>query len=93
MKAEEIKAIADEVNQANLDKAESDINHVQIQILEAAKNGNYGLDYSFIPETDYSVVNEIRNHLLALSFIVEISDGPKLGGNSYVLTIDWSINQ
>ena len=44
MTSEEIKKIADEINHENIDKADADHDHVQIEILERAKNGDYSLD-------------------------------------------------
>jgi hypothetical protein len=90
MTAEEMKEIADEVNQDNIDKADSDLNHVQIEINESAKKGNYGLDYSFVPDTDFSIVNEIKNRLIADGFDVEISTGENMGKECLELNIDWS---
>jgi hypothetical protein len=93
MTAKEIKTIADEVNQDNIDRADSDLDHVQIKILETAKKGFYSLEYLFVSNTDYSRVNEIRNQLTGLGFEVEISIGQNLGDDCYVLNIDWSKNQ
>jgi hypothetical protein len=90
MTADQIKAIADEINQEQLDRADADLDHVQIEILESAKKGQYGLDYSFIPDTDFSRVNEIRNQLLGLGFDVEITEGENPGKKCLVLAIDWS---
>jgi hypothetical protein len=90
MTAEEIKAIADEINKEQIDRADADLDHVQIEIIESAKKGLYGLDYSFVPDTDFSRVNEIRNHLLGLGFDVEIIEGENLNKNCFVLSIDWS---
>lgn len=90
MTADEIKAIADEVNQEQLDRAEADLDHVQIEIFESAKKGQYDLEYSFVPDTDFSRVNEIRNQLLGLGFEVEIMEGGNLGEKCFVINIDWS---
>jgi len=90
MTAEEIKAIADEINQEQIDRADDDLDHVQIEILDSAKKGLYDLDYSFVPDTDFSRANEIRNQLLGLGFEVEIIKGENLDKNCFVLSIDWS---
>jgi len=93
MTADNIKVIADKVNQEQIDRAESDLNHVQIEISESAKKGHYSLDYSFVPDTDFSRVNEIRNQLLGLGFEVELEEGVNSGNKCLVLSIDWSKNQ
>jgi len=92
MTAEEMKKIADNINQDNLDKADADFDHIEIEILNSANNGNYNLEYSFVPDIDYSVVNEIRNKLIGTGFEVEITKGQNLGGECFVLNIDWSKN-
>jgi hypothetical protein len=92
MTATEIKAIADEVNQENIDRADADLDHVEIEILESAKEGSYSLDYTFVPNTDFSRVNEIRNQLIGLGFDVEITEGVGDDKDCLVLEIDWSKN-
>lgn len=90
MTVDQIKAISDEINQVQLDRAHADLDHVQIEILECAKKGQYGLDYAFVPDTDFSRVNEIRNQLLGLGFDVIITEGENLEKKCFVLAIDWS---
>lgn len=90
MTADKIKAIADEINQEQLDRADADLDHVQIEILESAKKGHYSLEYSFVHNMDFSRVNEIRNRLLGLGFEVEITEGQNSGKKCFILNIDWS---
>jgi len=90
MTSTEAKETADNVNQHNIDRADADLDHVLIEIQEAAKKGDYGLDYSFVPEKDYSLVNQIRNSLSGLGYEVEIKKETENGQDFYTLEIDWS---
>ena len=91
MTADEAKEMADGVNQEHIDRADGDLDHVQIEISERAARGEYGLEYTFDPSKDYSLVNEIRNQLDEAGFEVEISGGDS-PSEGYTLEIDWSKN-
>ena len=87
MTSAEAKSIADNVNQAHIDKADGDLNHVLIEVNNSAENGEYNLRYGFHQSKDYSLVNEIRNQFLELGYEASIEDGLN---NNYDLIIDWS---
>ncbi len=92
MTAVVIKEIADKVNQEEIDKVDADFDHVEIEILESAKRGEYSLDYHFLPEVPYARINEIKNRLLELGYDVAIIIGANEGMDCFVLEIDWSKN-
>jgi hypothetical protein len=93
MTSDEAKKMADEFNRDNIDKADGDLDHVLIEIQESANKGNYNLEYEFHPSKDYSLVNEIRNHLLKLGYKVELEDNNNSEENSFSINIDWSIEE
>lgn len=85
MLASETKEIADNVNQIDEDKIDADLKHIEIEIYESAKNGNYSLDYEFQSNKSYGEINEFRNRLISNGYEVEIKNN--------ILSIDWSIEK
>jgi hypothetical protein len=90
MTAEEMKTIADDANEKELETFEADWKQVRNEILESAKSGSYELYYYFKPDQKQCVVYEIRNELVAAGFEVEFSVAKKENDKVYLLTIQWS---
>lgn len=85
MNAKEMLDLADELNSNLFDKADADLDHVEIEILECAKMGNYSLEYEFLPEYDPKKIIYIVRNLEEKGFNVEVIEK-----ESFVLNIDWS---
>lgn len=47
MDAEEIREIANNASGVDDDRIDADLKHIEIEIYENAKKGNYSLDYEF----------------------------------------------
>ena len=82
MLATEIKKIANNANKIDEDRIDADLKHIEIEIYESAKAGNYSSDYKFLSNKNFGEVNEFKNRLIAEGFDVEI--------NNNTLSIDWS---
>lgn len=48
MNAKEMPDLADELNSNLFNKADSDLDYIEIEILECAKMGNYSLESEFL---------------------------------------------
>ena len=82
MDATEIREIANNANQIDEDKIDADLKHIEIEIYESAKKGNYSLDYEFVTNISFGEINEFKNQLSDKGFEIEI--------NNKTLSIDWS---
>jgi hypothetical protein len=90
MTASEAKELSDKVNADHIDHADADIDHVFIEIQVATERGDYKLEYTFVKDVDYSLVNEIRNQLSGLGYEINILETKHEGKDTYTLDIDWS---
>ena len=85
MNASEIRLLANNTNQVDEDKIDADFDHVEIEIYESAKNGNYSLNYEFLPNKSFGEINAFRNILLSQGYDVEIENN--------VLSISWAVEK
>jgi len=84
MTAKEMNQLANDFNQALFDKADADIDHIEIEIEQEAKLGGYYLEYEFIPGYNLVKVKYIKTYLEENGYKVEL-----LQGENYTIIIDW----
>ncbi|MCW3075765.1 MAG: hypothetical protein JWO32_374 [Bacteroidetes bacterium] len=92
MTSTDAKEIADKFNEAKINASEKDLKCVKNEIKNTAKKGGYVLEYTFIPDVDFVIVNAVKNELVKLGFAVKINSEKNMGHECYLLEVDWSLD-
>lgn len=91
MIASEAKEIADKTNKDLIDRADGELDHIYINIQDAANNGDYNTSYALLKNVEYAVAVTCRNELKEMGYDVTIEEDVVAKTKCWVLIIDWSL--